>query len=459
MSVAIENLWEDVLSVLKPQMNDESFDLWFRPIKALSLEGGRLVLQVPNAFFADWLRDHYQARIESLLNERSGEPVALSFSVLRPVEDMLKTGAPAPAAPRTLPGPTTPPLEAHLNSRYTFDTFVVGHSNRFAQAASQAVAKDPGKSYNPLFLYGGVGLGKTHLMHAIGYHILQSNPRARVLYTTSEKFINEFIDSLRFEKMNQFRNKYRNLDCLLIDDIQFLVNKESSQEEFFYTFNTLYDSRKQIVITSDRPPKEIPTLQERLITRFEWGVVADIQAPELETRIAILRDKADAESLFVPDDVLLFLASSIRSNIRELEGSLIRVVAHASLTGVPLTVDSAKEVLRDVMAREEAAAPVSIEKIQDVVARHYHLDMHDMKSKRRTDAIAFPRQIAMYLARTLTDMSTTAIGDSFGGKDHTTVMHATQKIKGKLETDPFFTALVNKIIQEIRSVVKPGRQG
>ncbi len=456
MSTAIDTLWEDVLSVLKPQMNDESFDLWFRPIKALSLEGGRLVLQVPNAFFADWLRDHYQARIESLLNERAGEPVSLSFSVLRPAEDLIRTNTPAhSSAPLIIPGPSAPSIETHLNPRYTFDAFIVGHSNRFAQAASQAVAKDPGKAYNPLFLYGGVGLGKTHLMHAIGYLILQSNPRARVLYTTSEKFINEFIDSLRFEKMNQFRQKYRSLDCLLIDDIQFLVNKESSQEEFFYTFNTLYDSRKQIVITSDRPPKEIPTLQERLITRFEWGVVADIQAPELETRIAILRDNADAENLFVPDDVLLFLASHIRSNIRELEGALIRVVAHASLTGVPLTVDSAREVLHDIMAREEAAAPVSIEKIQEVVARHYHLELHDMKSKRRTDAIAFPRQIAMYLARTLTDMSTTLIGDSFGGKDHTTVMHATQKVKGRLETDPFFTALVNKIIQEIRSGIKP----
>jgi chromosomal replication initiator protein len=454
MSVVVQNLWEDVLSLLKPEMNDESFDLWFRPIKPLSADGGRMVLQVPNAFFADWLRDHYQARIETLLKERSGEPIHLSFSVLRPAEDLVKTPMAIIAPPPAPIAPVGPPLETHLNPRYTFETFVVGHSNRFAQAASQAIAKDPGKAYNPLFLYGGVGLGKTHLMHAIGHHILHHNPRARVLYTTSEKFINEFIDSLRFEKMNQFRQKYRGLDCLLIDDIQFFVNKESSQEEFFYTFNTLYDSRKQIVITSDRPPKEIPTLQERLITRFEWGVVADIQAPELETRIAILRDKADAENLFVPDDVLLFLASHIRSNIRELEGSLIRVVAHASLTGVPLTVDSAKEVLRDVMAREEAAAPVSIEKIQEVVARHYHLDMHDMKSKRRTDAIAFPRQIAMYLARTLTDMSTTQIGDSFGGKDHTTVMHATNKVKAKLETDPFFTALVNKIIQEIRSGIK-----
>jgi chromosomal replication initiator protein len=452
MSTVVQDLWEDVLSVLKPQMNNESFDLWLRPIKVLSLEGNRLVLQVPNAFFADWLRDHYQSHVETLLKERSGQPMSLSFSVLRPVEELSKPAASAPPAP-LLPAPT---LESYLNPRYTFDAFIVGHSNRFAQAASQAVAKDPGKAYNPLFLYGGVGLGKTHLMHAIGHHILQNNPRACVLYTTSEKFINEFIDSLRFEKMNLFRQKYRNLDCLLIDDIQFLVNKESSQEEFFYTFNTLYDSRKQIVITSDRPPKEIPTLQERLITRFEWGVVADIQAPELETRIAILREKAEAENLFVPDDVLLFLASHIRTNIRELEGSLIRVVAHASLTGVALTVDLAKETLRDVIAKEAAASPVSLEKIQEVVSRHYHLDVHDMKSRRRTDAIAFPRQVAMYLARTLTEMSTTQIGDSFGGKDHTTVMHATNKVKNRLDSDPFFAAHINKIIQEIRSGIKAG---
>lgn len=454
MTIAVDSMWDDVLSILKPQLNDESYELWLRPVRPLSLEGSRLVLQVPNAFFADWLRDHYQGQLESLLKERAGETIQLSFQVVQPATE---TEAPIlirPTASVAPPTPVLPPLETYLNPRYTFETFVVGHSNRFAQAASQAVANDPGKSYNPLFLYGGVGLGKTHLMHAIGHHMLATNPKARVLYTTSEKFINEFIDALRFEKMPQFRQRYRNLDCLLIDDIQFLVNKESSQEEFFYTFNTLYDSRKQIVISSDRPPKEIPTLQERLITRFEWGVVADIQAPELETRIAILRDKAEDEHLFVPDDVILFLASHIRQNIRELEGSLIRVVAHASLTGVPLTVDSARETLRDIIAKEEASAPISIERIQEVVARHYHVDLHDMKSKRRTDAIAFPRQIAMYLARTLTEMSTTQIGDAFGGKDHTTVMHATNKIKNRLETDPFFVALVNKIIQEIRSGVK-----
>ena len=455
LKATFETLWDDVLSALKPQMNDESYELWLKPVRPVSLQSGTFVLQVPNSFFSDWLRDHYQAQIQRLLEERLGEAVTVSYEVLRAVDPLPMPIVHAPVVAAPAPPPPADGLDTHLSPRYTFDTFVVGHSNRFAQAASQAVAKDPGKAYNPLFLYGGVGLGKTHLMHAIGHHMIKTNPRARVLYTTSEKFINEFIDSLRFEKMAQFRNKYRNLDCLLIDDIQFLVDKESSQEEFFYTFNTLYDSRKQIVISSDRPPKEIPTLQERLITRFEWGVVADIQAPDLETRIAILRAKAEAEHLYVPEDVILFLASHVRSNIRELEGSLIRVVAHASLTGVPLTVDSANQTLRDLIAKEESSTPVSLEKIQEVVARHYHVELPDMKSKRRTDAIAFPRQIAMYLSRELTDFSTTHIGDAFGGKDHTTVMHATNKIKSRLESDPFFAALINKITQEIRS----GRQG
>lgn len=455
MNKTLDGLWEDVVSALKPKMNDESYDLWFRPIKPLSAQDGRLTLQVPNPFFSNWMRDHYVPDMEEIIYQLTGERMNVAFEVLKPVDEILRT--PAVAAPRQVmsaPAPVLAPIDNHLNARYMFDTFVVGHSNRFAQAASLAVAKDPGKAYNPLFLYGGVGLGKTHLMHAIGHHICKTNPNARVLYTTSEKFINEFIDALRFEKMPQFRQRYRSLDCLLIDDIQFLVNKESSQEEFFYTFNTLYDTRKQIVICSDRPPKEIPTLQERLITRFEWGVVADIQAPDLETRIAILRDKAESEGFYVPDDVILFLATHVRSNIRELEGSLIRVVAHSSLTSVALTVDSARATLHDVIAKEEASTPVSVERIQEVVARHYHVDIQDMKSKRRTDAIAFPRQIAMYLARTLTEMSTTQIGELFGGKDHTTVMHASTKIRTRVESDPFFAALVNKIIQEIRSGIR-----
>ncbi|MBI3292427.1 MAG: chromosomal replication initiator protein DnaA [Elusimicrobia bacterium] len=443
------DLWEEVLISLKPQMNEESFDLWLRPVKPLQWEEDRFTLQVPNKFFSDWLRDHYQAQIEQLLLERAGAPVRLAYQLTKELGD--GPGIPGEAIqPLPLPGAETAFTDDPFNPKYTFETFVVGHSNRFAQAAAEAVAKDPGKAYNPLFLYGGVGLGKTHLLHAIGHYIHRTKPGARVLYITSEKFINEFIDSLRFEKMPQFRTKYRSLDCLFIDDIQFFVDKESSQEEFFYTFNTLYDSRKQIVISSDRPPKEIPTLQERLITRFEWGVVADIQPPDIETRIAILRKKAEAEKLFVPDDVILFLANQARSNIRELEGCLIRVVAFSSLTGTPLTVDSARETLKDLILREGMSAPVTMERIQQVVASHYHVEVKDLKSKRRTDAIAFPRQTAMYLARTLTELSTTEIGTAFGGKDHTTVMHACNKIKGRLTSDPFFTALLNRIIQEIK---------
>ncbi len=289
-------------------------------------------------------------------------------------------------------------------------------------------------------------------MHAIGNNIRKNNPNARVLYVTSEKFINEFIDSIRFEKPASFRNKFRNLDCLLIDDIQFLAGRQSSQEEFFNTFNTLYDSRKQIVITSDRPPKDLPTLEQRLISRFEWGVIADIQPPDLETRIAILRKKAEEESLYIPDDVVLFIATQIKSNIRELEGTLIRIAAFSAFTGTPLTVDSVQKIIKDVVRPSEDSAQITIERIQNIVARHFNLDIKDMKSKRRSDAIAFPRQIAMYLARTLTDQfSTTEIGNEFGGKDHTTVMHACNKIKARMSSDPYFVAKVNQISQEIRS--------
>jgi len=313
-----------------------------------------------------------------------------------------------------------------------------------------AVAKDPGRAYNPLFLYGGVGLGKTHILHSVGHSIRMQNPGARVLYVTSERFINEFIDALRFDKMKDFRAKFRNLDCLLIDDIQSLIGKDNSQEEFFYTFNSLYDTRKQIIISSDRPPTETK-VSARLVSRLEWGVVADIQPPDLETRIAILRKKAASENLFVPDDVILFVASRIRANIRELEGSLIRVVAFSSLTGTPLTIDSVRETLKDIVSSNDASRPIRIEDIQEVITAHFNLDIKDMKSKRRTDAVAFPRQIAMYLARTLTEYSTTEIGENFGGKDHTTVMHACNKIKKKLASDPYFTALINKITQQIKT--------
>lgn len=454
VSETAESIWAGVTERLKATVKEETFNLWLKPLRALKWEDQLLTLQVPNRFFSEWVKKNCLKEIEEALQGILGHEASLAFEVSREIEPILKEEE-ARADP--IPAPKT---ESHFtgeqfNPKYTFDSFVVGPSNRFAQAAGMAVAKDPGRAYNPLFLYGGVGLGKTHILHAIGHSIRQHRANARVLYVTSERFINEFIDALRFDKMKDFRAKYRNLDCLLIDDIQSLTGKENSMEEFFYTFNSLYDSRKQIIISSDRTPGETK-VSARLVSRFEWGVVADIQPPDLETRIAILRKKASSENIFVPDDVILYIASVIRSNIRELEGSLIRIVAFSSLTGTPLTIDSARETLKDIVSSNDSSRPVRVEDIQEVVATHFNLDLRDMKSKRRTDAIAFPRQIAMYLARTLTECSTTEIGGAFGGKDHTTVMHACTKIKTKMTSDPYFTALVNKITQQIKNHIALG---
>jgi chromosomal replication initiator protein len=448
---AAKDLWDEVFSALKPQFKDEIVNLWIKPLKPLRWENALLTLQVPNRFFSDWIKKHCQGVIEDYLRQLTGGDAAVGFEVAQEIEPILKQEE-ARVDPVPTPRPESQFSEEQFNPKYTFDTFVVGPSNRFAQAAAEAVAKDPGRAYNPLFLYGGVGLGKTHILHAIGHHIHLNKPNARLLYISSEKFINEFIDALRFEKMKDFRAKYRSVDCLLIDDIQSLMGKDNSQEEFFYTFNALFETHKQIVISSDRNPKET-RVGDRLISRFEWGVVADIQPPDLETRIAILRKKAAAERIFVPDDVILYVASQIRANIRELEGSLIRIVAFSSLTGTPLTVDSARETLKDIASAAEAVRPITVEVIQQVVAKHFNLDLKDMRSKRRTDAIAFPRQIAMYLARTMTENSTTEIGEGFGGKDHTTVMHACNKIKAKMAGDPYFLALINKITQQIKTSV------
>ncbi len=446
-----EELWDEVSASLKPSFKEETYNLWIKPLKPLRWENALLTLRVPNRFFSDWIKKNCQAALESSLHKITGNDASIDFEMAQEIEPILKQEE-AQADPVPIARAENQFTEELFNPKYTFDSFVVGPSNRFAQAAAEAVAKDPGRAYNPLFLYGGVGLGKTHILHAIGHYIHKNRPGARILYITSEKFINEFIDALRFERMKDFRAKYRSLDCLLIDDIQSLVGKDNSQEEFYYTFNTLYDTHKQIVISSDRSPTETK-VGDRLISRFEWGVVADIQPPDLETRIAILRKKAAAERIFVPEDVILYIASQIRSNIRELEGSLIRIVAFSSLTGTPLTVDSARETLKDIVSAHEAARPITVEGIQEVVARQFNLDLKDMRSKRRTDAIAFPRQIAMYLARTLTEGSTTEIGDAFGGKDHTTVMHACNKIKAKMSSDPYFLALVNKMTQQIKNNV------
>jgi chromosomal replication initiator protein len=448
MSNSVSDLWKKVVDNLNVSLTQETYNLWIAPLKPLTLENNIFTVAVPNVYFSQWIENYQQKNIEKFLSECCGQQIILELKPQQDLTPILAKVENTPA-PADVPAPIT--QRDQINPKYVFERFVVGSSNRFAHGCSEAVAKNPGKQFNPLFIYGGVGLGKTHLLHAIGNYIKQANPSLRMLYVTAEKFTTEFIESLRFDKMSSFKNKYRTLDCLLIDDIQFLVGKESSQEEFFYIFNSLYDSRKQVIISSDRPPKELEKVEERLISRFEWGIIADIQPPDLETRIAILRKKAEDEKLYVPDDVILYIATQIKSNIRELEGSLLRITAFSAFTGTPLTVDSVQKILKDVVKPPDDTARITIENIQKVVAGEFNIDLRDMKSKRRTDAIAFPRQIAMYLARTMTDeFSTNDIGDAFGGRDHTTVMHACNKIKEKMNSDPYFNAKLNQIIKKIR---------
>lgn len=453
MVLSAEQLWNEILNKLKEEMPKDSYELWFKPTRAVSFEDNLLNVQVPNRFFSKYLQEKHKGKIEELLRVTTASEAQIIFTIDPQSHIQEKERKDEEIEPTSIAADETTFTTMEFNPKYTFENFVVGPSNRFAHATAEAVANDPGKAYNPLFIYGGVGLGKTHLLQAIGHYNKKQNPRLAVLYITSERFTNELIESIRNDRMVEFRNKYRHLDVLMIDDIQFLVGKESTQEEFFHLFNTLYEAHKQIVISSDSTPKEIPTIEERLRSRFQWGVIADIQPPDIETRIAILRKKAEAENIFIPDDVVLFLASQIKSNIRELEGCLIRIVAFSSLTGSEVTVDRSKEILKDIITKEEIAVPITIELIQKAVSKHFHLDVKEMKSKKRTDAVAFPRQVAMYLARTLTEYSTTEIGTDFGGRDHTTVMYACEKIKMKLAGDPFFAALINRITQEIKTGV------
>ncbi|MCK4802702.1 chromosomal replication initiator protein DnaA [bacterium] len=451
MILSAEQLWDEILNKLKEEMPKDSYELWFKPTRAVSFEDNLLNVQVPNRFFSKYLQERHKGKIEELLKVTTASEAQIIFTIDPQSHIQEKERKDEEIEPTSIAADETTFTTMEFNPKYTFENFVVGPSNRFAHATAEAVANDPGKAYNPLFIYGGVGLGKTHLLQAIGHYNKKQNPRLAVLYITSERFTNELIESIRNDRMVEFRNKYRHLDVLMIDDIQFLAGKESTQEEFFHLFNTLYEAHKQIVISSDSTPKEIPTIEERLRSRFQWGVIADIQPPDIETRIAILRKKAGAENIFIPDDVVLFLASQIKSNIRELEGCLIRIVAFSSLTGSEVTVDRSKEILKDIITKEELAVPITIELIQNAVSKHFHLDVKEMKSKKRTDAVAFPRQVAMYLARTLTEYSTTEIGADFGGRDHTTVMYACEKIKMKLAGDPFFAALINRITQEIKT--------
>lgn len=446
--------WEQTIKNIRQNLEEEIFELWIKPTRFLEFNNGFLALEVPNKFFQDWITEHLAHQIIDAFSKHigyEGNGVSLNFVLSAKLQDRVEKITKEDIAPLPTSTPETNFYDVHFNPRYTFESFVIGPSNRFAQAAAQAVAKEPGKAYNPLFIYGGVGLGKTHLLHAIGQYIKSNYAQMRLLYITSERFVNEFIDSIRYSKMAEFRGKYRHVDVLLVDDVQFFGGKGSSQEGFFHTFNALYDNHKQLIFSSDRPPKEIPDLEERLSSRFEWGLVTDIQPPDLETRIAILRRKAEIERLPVPEDVVLLIANKIKANIRELEGALIRVVAFSSMTGRRVTLELAEDLLKDLLQAKEAEQPVTIQQIQEIVAKHFNIDKKDMKSKRRTDAVAYPRQIAMYLSRSLTDCSLPEIGEVFGGRDHTTVMYAYEKISKKMTTDPFFAALINKIILELKN--------
>jgi len=448
-SISPESLWQETLEKLKTELSKPSFETWFSSTRLSLIDGDTIVISVPNEFAKDWLESRYAPLIRSSIQSIIGHSVSLRFIIPSPersyAEDHVLS---KPVSTITPKQPET--LSNFLNNKYTFDTFVIGNSNRFAHAASLAVAESPAKSYNPLFIYGGVGLGKTHLMHAIGNHILQRSPDTKVLYVSSEKFTNQLIDSIKDENSIEFRNHYRSVDILLIDDIQFLAGKERTQEEFFHTFNALHEANKQIIISSDRPPKEIPTLEDRLRSRFEWGLITDIQAPDLETRIAILRKKAILENLQVPNEVMFYIADKIHSNIRELEGALIRVMAFASLSLIPITAEVAVEALKDILPAN-SSKQITIEIIQQSVAGYFHLSPSEFKAKKRTRAVAFPRQIAMYLSRQLTDSSLPKIGDEFGGRDHTTVMHAHDKITQAILNDPLLEKKVNEMIHRIQS--------
>jgi chromosomal replication initiator protein len=445
-------IWQATLTEIEKKMSKPSFETWFKTTIPVSLNDNVLVISVPNDFTKDWLDARYTALITQTLHEITRNNYQVHFITPRLEEEKAGTETLQEISlPRFRNENTSVMQSSWLNPKYTFGTFVIGGSNRFAHAASLAVSEAPSRAYNPLFIYGGVGLGKTHLMHAIGHHVFETIPSYRVVYFSSEKFTNEFINSIRDNKTVDFRNKYRNVDVLLIDDIQFLAGKEQTQEEFFHTFNALHENNKQIVISSDRPPKEIPTLEDRLRSRFEWGLITDIQPPDLETRIAILRKKADLEKIMISNDVMLYIANHIVTNIRELEGAFIRVIAYSSLTNRRIDFPLAEEALKDIISHQGKTRMITIERIQKETADHFALRSEDLKAKKRTKNVAFPRHIAMYLARELTDASLPKIGEDFGGRDHTTVMHAHRKITEDLRNNSNLKTIIEHIIGKINS--------
>jgi chromosomal replication initiator protein len=450
VNVAASQVWTKIQESIQKELSGPAFERWIQPMKPLELEDNHLVLGVPDEFFKNWVIDHYGSIILSSLNESAGTTDGqIDFKIHAEERPSAPVFMP-PRLSQAYSNPATNALreENILNSKYTFESFVVGPSNRFAQAASMAVAESPAKSYNPLFIYGPVGLGKTHLMQAIGHEILRRSPETKVLYITSERFTNQLINSIKTGTTVKFREKYRHVDCLLIDDIHFIAGKEATMEEFFNTFNALYDAHKQIVVSSDKPPKEISHLEERLISRFEWGLVTDIQAPDFETRTAILRKKAERENLNIRDEVTFFIADKIKSNIRELEGALIRVVAYSNLVGKEVDETVAQEVLKDLIV--ETQKKITVDGIQRKVAEYFEIRPSDMTAKRRSRNVVYPRHIAMYLSREMTSLSYPEIGEQFGGRDHTTVLHACVKIKKDIKKDLKTKSLVDKLVFDIK---------
>jgi chromosomal replication initiator protein len=441
------SIWDQVLARIETKVNQHIYSTWFKPTTFVADDGHLLRIRVPNALFSNWLNKHYSVVLDEALTEVHRQGCVVSFVTEEtPATDRTKVvGSPTAAATTEdiVPGPP-----GSLAPRYSFDAFIVGPSNQFAHAACRAVAEAPSRSYNPLFIYGGVGLGKTHLMHAIGHYVLTHLASLKLTYISSERFMNEMINAVRYDRILDFRERYRSVDVLLVDDIQFIAGKEGTQNEFFHTFNALYDSQKQIVISSDCPPHEIPSLEERLRSRFEWGLIADIQAPDLETKVAILKKKAETEGIPLPDNVAIYIAGKIKSNIRELEGSLIRLIAYASLTGREISLALAQDVLRNILQHDDRA--VTIEIIQKFVADYYQLKLVELKSRNNSKSVALPRQVAMYLCKALTSASLPEIGRSFGGKHHSTVIHSIKKIEAVRQRDADFNSHINNLMESFR---------
>jgi chromosomal replication initiator protein len=437
-------IWNKSLQIIRKEVGEGVYDLWFDPIKPSRLDNGTAVLEIPNRFFKEWIEDYHPSILQNVLKRVAGQDIEVKFVIAEKVDATIKKETVKRENRKT----RLARKGIHLNPKYTFDNFVVGPSNEFSHAAAKAVSDEPGSIYNPLFIYGGVGLGKTHLITSIGNRVIDKRRDAHIMYISSEQFTNEVISSFRHSKTEEFKEKYRNLDMILIDDIQFIEKKTATQEELFHTLNALYEKNRQIVLSSDRSPKEIKEITDRLRSRFSMGLIADIQPPDVETKIAIISKKADAERLDIPEEVAVYVATKIRSNIREIEGCLIRLGAHSSLTGSPVTLSMAKHVLKDVVTDDDK--PLNVETIMKTVADYFGLRVQDIKSKKRTKEIAQPRQIAMYISRELTDSSLSEIGKHMGGKDHATVIYAYKQVESKRASDESYDRMVENLINKLK---------